>query len=348
MQTTTTTTTNPTDFIFLQRIYNYGPVSYYVNWAAEFYTSLKKKYPALKFGLDKVELLLQYVQPLLTNLGKNTLVTKVDEFSCRQLDTLEIGFEATRELVDQDASLVENVKNVSATLAENGKQLVQEKVVKPVGAPVKDYIDTQVELITEKLKAPEVQEKIAPIQEFVLEKAHYVHEQIENNSRFEAIRPHYENALAQVSQVVESLANNLQQDNQETQPKSDPEAEKQEEEGSTPSDEHTREITENEPEAEEKQENQETQPKSEPEAEEQEEEGSTPSDEHTREITENEPEIEEKQELTPTPSKQHSREKLDGAEKRYAFSHQFYTIYNLRAQSERQKNVSASLEKMDS
>lgn len=290
------TTTYPTDLIFLQRIYNYGPVSYYVNWAAEFYTSLKKKYPALKFGLDKVELLLQYVQPLLSNLHKNQIITKVDEFSCRQLDNLEFGFEKTRELVDQDASLVDNVKNVSATIAESGKQLVQEKVMKPVGIPVKDYIDTHVELITEKLKAPEVQEKIAPIQEFVLEKAHYVHEQIENNSRFEVIRPHYENALAQVTQVVENLSNNQQQDDQQTQPFSEPESEQKLEETSTPTKEHTREI-------------------------------------------QNESEIKENRDETSTPSKEHTRETQNGSEKKYAFSHQFYTVYNLRAE----KNVSAFL-----
>jgi len=319
--TTTTTTTNPTDLVFFQRIYNYGPISYYINWAAEFYTSLKKKYPALKFGLDKVELLIQYVQPLLTNLCKNDLVTKVDEFSCRQLDNLEFGFQKTRELVDQDASIVENVKNVSATLAENGKQLVQEKVVKPVGVPVKDYIDTQVELIAEKLKAPEVQEKLAPLQDFVLEKAHYVHEQIENNSRFEAIRPHYENALAQVTHVVENFSNNQQQQ-QDSEPKQD--------ENSTPSQEHTREIHN---ESDEK------------EAEAEAEEISIPSEEHTREIhnesdeKQGEAEAEAEVEETCAASNQHTRDSRNGSDMKSAFSHQFYTIYNLRSQ--RPNNLTA-------
>jgi len=216
-----TTTTTPTDFIFLQRIFNYGPITYYINWAGEFYASLKKRYPAIKFGLDKVEHLLELLQPYITDIHKNNLITKVDEFSCRQLDNLEFGFVKTKGLLDQD--VVASVKSASASLAENGKQLVQEKVVKPVGGPVREYIDTQVEMLTEKLKTPEVQEKIAPIQEFVLEKAQYVHEQIENNSRFEAIRPHYENALAQVTQVVEHLSNNQQQEEEDKQTQTDSE-----------------------------------------------------------------------------------------------------------------------------
>jgi hypothetical protein len=217
MQTTTSNSTTTTDFIFLQRIFNYGPVTYYINWVGEFYSSLKKRYPAIKFGLDKAEQLFEFLQPYITDLQKNKVITKVDEFTCRQLDTLEFGFERTKELLDQD--VVASVKSASVSLAENGKQLVQEKVVKPVGGPVREYIDTQVEMLTEKFNAPEVQEKIAPIQEFVLEKAQYVHEQIENNSRFEAIRPHYENALAQVTQVVENLSNNQQQEkDQQTQP----------------------------------------------------------------------------------------------------------------------------------
>jgi len=204
--------------MFFHRIFNYEPVSNFIHRIVEFYGSLKK-YPTIKTGLDKAEhsfeLFQPYfpnIQPYLSTIQKNKVLSTVDQFSCRQLDTIEFGFEKTKEFLDKD--VMTNVRDASACLAENGKQLVQDRVVKPVGGPVKDYIDTKVVLITEKFNTPEVQEKIAPIQEFVRDKAYYVHNQIEKNSRFEAIRPHYERALAQVNQVVEKLSGSKQEQSQ--------------------------------------------------------------------------------------------------------------------------------------
>jgi len=190
----------PLDFMFLQRVINYGPVSAFIHKMIEMYGSLKKN-STFKVVFEKAEHTLDFIQPYLPNVSntiqKNNFLTKLDQFSCRQLDHIEYGYEKTKEILDKD--MMTNMKNASAC--------VQERVIKPVGGPMKDYVDTKVEMISDKLKDPEVQEKIAPIQEFVVEKAHYVHDQIENNSQFEAIKPHYERALAQVSLVVETLSN---------------------------------------------------------------------------------------------------------------------------------------------
>jgi hypothetical protein len=202
----------PVNYNFLQRVANYGPVSALIHKMFEIYGSFKKN-PTLKVVLKKAELSLEFLQPYLPDISKaiqqNRFLTTVDQFGCRQLDTIEYGIEKTKEMIhlDTNKDMVTNVKNLSSRLAENGKQLVQERVVKPVSGPVKEYIDNQIEMVSEKLKDPEVQEKIAPIQDFVVDKAQYVHEQIENNSQFESIKPHYERALAQVSHVVDTISN---------------------------------------------------------------------------------------------------------------------------------------------
>jgi len=199
----------PLDSIFLQRFVNYGPISALIHKMFEFYGSLKKN-STLKIVLKKAEQTLEFLQPYFPDISKsihkNHYLTILDDFGCRQLDNIEFGVEKTKDLFDKEENVMTNVKNVSSRLAENGKQLVQEKIVKPVGGPVKDFIDTHMEIVADKLKTREVQNKIAPIQEFVVDKAQQVHDQIENNSQFEAIKPHYERALAQVSHVVETLS----------------------------------------------------------------------------------------------------------------------------------------------
>jgi len=211
---------------FVERVATYPVVQSVCQGAKSVYKKTKDHNPYLKATLEKAEnTTLFYVQPLITKMEQQPLLTRVDEFGCTQLDKIEGGLEKIKEIIE---SGVRNVKTSTTTFASTSKSLIEEK---------KNTISTYIS-DKETEKALQVKNFLQLFLAFMVVRLNFVHEQFENNPRLSFSKPYYEKVL----QVLFFLSNHFdelnsilekekEKEKENEKEKDDKKVEKQEKEG---------------------------------------------------------------------------------------------------------------------